>query len=263
MLRSEVHLPGTPWTACNPANATAQSAPGHLCAQVRRYSIGRNEQHFGCWGKDGKVGDERPPRSLARANGNRADKVYEFDASRQTTRISANVSGFLGTMRVRLNDNLLERCTPAEIAAVMAHEIGHYALNHVYETIIFFGLVLVGGFAFIRWSFDRTLARWGAGWGVSGLSDPAGLPLLAALFSVYFFVLTPILNTYIRVNEAEADIYGLNAAREPDGFASVALKLGEYRKLAPGPFEEWFFYDHPSGRSRITMAMRWKAEQRQ
>lgn len=202
-----------------------------------------------------------PILSLARANGIRTDKVYQFDASRQTTRISANVSGFLGTMRVRLNDNLLKRCTRDEVAAVMAHEIGHYALNHVYETILFFGVVLVGGFAFIRWSFDRALARWGGRWGVQGLADPAGLPLLSALFSVYFFVLTPALNTYIRVNEAEADLYGLNAAREPEGFANVALKLGEYRKLDPGPIEEWIFYDHPSGRSRITMAMRWKAEQ--
>lgn len=202
-----------------------------------------------------------PILSLARASGIRTDKVYQFDASRQTTRISANVSGFLGTMRVRLNDNLLKRCTRDEVAAVMAHEIGHYALNHVYETILFFGVVLVGGFAFIRWSFDRALARWGGRWGVEGLADPAGLPLLAALFSIYFFLLTPALNTAIRVNEAEADLYGLNAARQPEGFATVALKLGEYRKLDPGPIEEWIFYDHPSGRSRITMAMRWKAEQ--
>jgi len=202
-----------------------------------------------------------PILSLARASGIHSDKVYEFDASRQTTRISANVSGFLGTMRIRLNDNLLKRCTPQEIAAVMAHEIGHYALNHIYKSILFFGVVLVGGFAFIRWSFDRALARWGGRWGVEGVADPAGLPLLAALFSVYFFVLTPILNTYIRVNEVEADLYGLQSAREPDGFATVALKLAEYRKLDPGPIEEWVFYDHPSGRSRITMAMRWKAEQ--
>jgi STE24 endopeptidase len=73
-------------------------------------------------------------------------------------------------------------------------------------------------------------------------------------------VLTPVLNTYIRVNEAEADIYGLQTARQPDGFAEVALKLGEYRKLDPGPLEEWIFFDHPSGRARIRMAMDWKAE---
>ncbi len=64
----------------------------------------------------------------------------------------------------------------------------------------------------------------------------------------------------IRSQEAEADLFGLNASRQPDGFATVALKLGEYRKLDPGPLEELLFFDHPSGRSRILMAMRWKAE---
>lgn len=198
--------------------------------------------------------------SMARASGISTDAVYQFDASRQTTRISANVSGFLGTMAIRLNDNLLERCSRAEVRAVMGHEIGHYALNHIYESIVFFGVVLVGGFAFLRWGFDRALKRWGAGWGVRGITDIAGLPLLGALLSVYFFVLTPVLNTYIRVNEAEADLYGLHASREPEGFAEVALKLGEYRKLDPGPIEEWVFFDHPSGRARIHMAMQWRAE---
>ena len=67
-------------------------------------------------------------------------------------------------------------------------------------------------------------------------------------------------NTIIRKTEAEADLFGLNAARQPDGAAQAALKLGEYRKLDPGPIEEFVFFDHPSGRHRIEMAMRWKAE---
>jgi len=120
--------------------------------------------------------------------------------------------------------------------------------------------VIVVGFGFIRWAFDRVVAKWGSRWSVRGIGDVAGLPLLAALFATYFFVMTPITNSLIRSNEAEADLFGLNAAREPDGFAEVALKLGEYRKLAPGPVEEWIFFDHPSGRSRIHMAMTWKAE---
>jgi STE24 endopeptidase len=198
--------------------------------------------------------------SLARESGIETEDVWQFDASRQTTRVSANVSGFMGTMRVRLNDNLLNRCNLSEIKSVMGHEIGHYALNHVYESIVFFGVVIVAGFAFLSWAFEAARRRWGAPWEVGGIADVAGLPLLTAVLSVYFFLLTPVLNTYIRVNEVEADLYGLQAAREPEGFAEVALKLGEYRKLEPGAFEEWFFFDHPSGRTRIAMAMRWKAE---
>jgi STE24 endopeptidase len=68
------------------------------------------------------------------------------------------------------------------------------------------------------------------------------------------------MNTYIRTEEHEADMYGLNTSRQPDGFAQAAIHLGEYRKMSPGPVEEWIFFDHPSGRNRIYAAMRWKAE---
>ncbi len=199
--------------------------------------------------------------SMARANGVPATDVYQFDASRQSNRISANVSGFLTTMRISLNDNLLERCSLSEIKSVMGHEIGHYALGHMWENLMFFGLVLGGGFAFVNALFEKLGARWGERFGISVIGDIAGLPLVAVLFSTYMFLLTPVVNSYIRSNEAEADVFGLNAAREPDGFATVSLKLGEYRKLSPGPLEEIILFDHPSGRSRILMAMTWKAEQ--
>ena len=55
-------------------------------------------------------------------------------------------------------------------------------------------------------------------------------------------------NSFIRAQEYEADLYGLNAAGEPDGEARVDLLLDEYRKLDPGRLEEIVFFDHPSGR---------------
>jgi STE24 endopeptidase len=63
----------------------------------------------------------------------------------------------------------------------------------------------------------------------------------------------------VRVTEREADAFGINTSREPDGMAKAALKLGAYRKLDPTPLEEFIFFDHPSGRARIRMAMDWKA----
>lgn len=201
-----------------------------------------------------------PILRLARANGIPATDVFVMDASKQTTRVSANVAGFLGTERIALNDNLLKRCSLAEIEAVMGHEMGHYVLNHVYKGIVEFGVLIVVGFAFLRWSFDRVWARWGSRWGIAGVADVAGLPLLALLLSVFFFVATPVTNTMSRTQEAEVDIFGLNAARQPDAEAEVDLKLGEYRKLKPGPVEEFIFFDHPSGYNRILMAMKWKAE---
>jgi STE24 endopeptidase len=196
---------------------------------------------------------------MARANQIPVKQVFEVDASRQTTRVSANVSGILGTTRIALNDNLLKQCTVPEIRAVMAHEMGHYVLNHGAKLLTYLGIFILIGFALTRILFDAAVRCRGDKWGVRGIADPAGLPLLALIFSTLLFLATPLLNTAVRVTEREADAFGINTAREPDGMAEVALKLGAYRKLNPTPLEEFIFYDHPSGRARIRMAMDWKA----
>ena len=199
--------------------------------------------------------------SLARANDIPADNVWQFDASKQSNRISANVSGFLGTTRISLNDNLLKQGTHDEILAVLGHEMGHYVMNHMLLLILLQGLIYAGGFFFI----DRAFAApspdlFGGLWNVRRIDDVAGLPLLAALLSIYFFVMTPVSNSITRMAENQADIFGVDAVRKPDAFATVALKLSTYRKLDPGKWEEIIFYDHPSGRTRIETMMRWKKE---
>ena len=231
-----------------------------------------------------------PILALARANEIPVTQVFEVDASRQSNRVSANVSGFLGTTRIALNDNLLKQCTLPEIREVMAHEMGHYILNHGVKLVMYFGLFYLIGFAVAKGCFDSAVRCWGYRWGlrvspeasdplpddrttppsetakviarpsaVYGIADPAGLPLLSLIFAAVFFLLTPLTNTVTRTFEREADAFGLNTSREPDGMAKVALKLGTYRKLDPTPLEEFIFFDHPSGRARIRMATDWKA----
>ena len=202
----------------------------------------------------------QPILSMARANGIPAHDVFEVDASRQTTRMSANVSGFGRTMRITLNDNLLRRGSPEEIQSVMGHEMGHYVLHHIYKDVLFLFVVTVAFFALLRWGLRYSLARWGTKWGVQEITDPAVIPLVFLIATIFFFALTPVSNTQTRAEEAEADMFGLNASRQPDGFAQAAIHLGEYRKMSPGSVEEWIFFDHPSGRNRIYRAMRWKAE---
>ena len=202
----------------------------------------------------------QPILSMARANGIPVHDVFQIDASKQTTRMSANVSGFGNTLRITLNDNLLRRGSPEEIQSVMGHEMGHYVLNHTYTGIMFFFLVIVFFFALLQWFLKWTLQRWGDRWRIRGVGDVAILPLVFLFISIFGFVHTPFLNTFTRALEHQADMFGLNASRQPDGFAQAAIHLGEYRKMSPGPVEEWIFYDHPSGRNRIHDAMVWKAE---
>jgi len=198
--------------------------------------------------------------SIARANQIPSDNVVEFDASRQTTRISANVAGFLGTTRIALNDNLLEKTSLPEIKAVMGHEMGHYVLNHGLRGTVYLSLVLAFGFWIVHRVFDALLARWGRPLDLRDRTDPAALPLAVAILAVFFFFATPLTNSIVRQMEAEADAFGLNAAREPNGFAMAAMRLSTYRKIKPGPFEEILFYDHPSGWQRVHASMQWLKE---
>jgi STE24 endopeptidase len=137
--------------------------------------------------------------SIHCANGIPATDVYEFDPSRQSNRVSANVSGFAGTQRISLNDNLLKRRTLPEIATTMGHEMGHYVLNHGYKGLVMFGVLVVLGFAFLNWFINISWARWGETWGIRGISDVTVLPLAVIGLSVYFFLLTPVTNGAERV----------------------------------------------------------------
>ena len=198
--------------------------------------------------------------SLARANDIPADNVWVMDASRQSNRISAGVSGFLGTTRITLNDNLLKQGTSDEVLAVLGHEMGHYVMGHVLRGVLLSGLMTIIAFAFMHWGFRFAVDLFGGQWQVRRVDDIAGLPLLAALASLFFFVATPLSNTIVRSAEHQADIFGLDAVRKPDAFATAMLKLSTYRKLEPGQWEEIVFFDHPSGHTRVHDAMVWKKE---
>ena len=115
-----------------------------------------------------KLADPRitaPILRMAHANGIPTNDVWQIDASRQTTRMSANVSGFGNTMRITLNDNLIRRGSPEEIQAVMGHEMGHYVMNHIPKSLMFFLILTVLSFAYLFWGLKvgpqplgRTLA---------------------------------------------------------------------------------------------------------
>ena len=164
-----------------------------------------------------------PILAMARANEIPVTQVFEVDASRQSNRVSANVAGFLGTTRIALNDNLLKQCTLPEIRMVMAHEMGHYILNHSFKLVIYFGVFFLLGFAAARAFFDSSVRCWGEHWGLRaapvlemssplgevnstinptsppvdprgayGIADLAALPLLSLIFATVFFLLTPL-----------------------------------------------------------------------
>ena len=197
---------------------------------------------------------------IAHEQGIPADNVYVVDASRQSKRISGNVAGLGPTIRIALNDNLLNRSNLAGIKAVMGHEMGHYKLYHIQKLILYLSLMALVALAIAYWAVPRLLARDGNRWGVRDIADPASAPVFLALLAVLAVPGGLIFNSMVRHHESEADAFGLDASREPDGFAMTAMQLSEYRKIEPTPLEEAIFFDHPSGRTRVRMAMDWKAK---
>lgn len=198
--------------------------------------------------------------SLARANGVPANEVYVRDASRQSVILNAQVSGLGGTARITLDDNTIASTPPAEIEMVMAHEIGHYVLRHGFKQTVLRGLVMGAGFLFVAWTLQRMLLRHGERWAVSGPGDVAALPLFWFLFSLWGYLALPADNAIQREDEAEADLFGLNASRQPLALAEFLIRDADTHPREPDAFVEWALYDHPSEAHRIAMAMRWRAE---
>src|SRR5262249_18278807 len=153
------------------------------------------------------------------------------------------------TTRISIADTLLQRCDPGCVRAVVGHELGHYVLGHNYSLLVMNTIYYALIFALLNFGFV-VLSR-GEKWGIRGISDPAGLPLAFAVVAFVSLLTTPVSNTITRFHEQQADMFGFNAAREPDGFAEASLLLSEYRKMHPSPLEEFVFFDHPSGWTRI------------
>ena len=197
--------------------------------------------------------------AMAAAQAIPADHIYVFNASRQSDRISANVAGLGPTVRISLTDNLVRRASLPEAAAVVGHEMGHYVMGHVWVGIVGVTLISALEFRLLAWLGPLAIAWGGRRRAVRGLDDPAALPVLVGGMAALSLLFAPVINTLTRYTESRADAFGLDAAREPDGFASVAMKLSSYRKIDPPAWEERLFYDHPSGHTRVHMAMAWKA----
>lgn len=85
-------------------------------------------------------------------------------------------------------------------------------------------------------------------------------PRLAALLSIYLFLATPVINNVIRQGQLEADLFAVKSTGQPNGFARVARRTSDYRKIEASALEEMLLHDHSSGRTRVSNAMRWKAE---
>ena len=190
---------------------------------------------------------------LASRAGISAGRVVEVDRSKQTNQMNAYVAGLGPTKQIVLWDTLIAKMDHDELRFVMAHEMGHYVLHHVWKLLVF----AVAALSVVLWLTQRVVewatARWGRGWGFEVVHDPAAVPLLLLVLGVFTFLGTPTVNAVSRHYEHEADVFALELTQLNDAGARAFVKLAEDSKVLPDPpaFIRFWRYSHPTLAERI------------
>jgi STE24 endopeptidase len=178
--------------------------------------------------------------------------VFKFDMSKQTKAANAALTGIGNTRRIILSDTLINEFTPDEIETVLAHELGHQVNRDIPLMIVF------GTLSTLVSLYLASLAlNWAVGFfGFSAPSDPAALPALMLILSLYGLLTMPLDNAFSRWRERLADRYSLQSTNLPEAFASAMTRLANQNLSEVDP-EKWvvfLFYSHPPLNERIAMA---------
>lgn len=152
-------------------------------------------------------------------------KILEMNMSKQTNTINAFVNGFGSNMQIVLGDTAINELTIDEIKFVVAHEIAHYKMNHIYKGLVL--QIIVGFFTALAtfFLFNWLRKKWGHRWGINDPHDIAVLPLLMVSFSLMSFLASPIGNFQSRLYEMESDRYAMETTGDKEAAISAFQKL--------------------------------------
>ena len=183
--------------------------------------------------------------------GFKSQGLFVMDGSARSSHGNAYFTGFGSSKRVVFFDTLLSRLNTEEIEAVLAHELGHFKHHHVIKRIVmlfamsFFGLALLGWLINQTWFYN--------GLGVTTPSNHMALILFLLVSPVFMFLLRPLMASYSRKNEFEADDY---AAKHANANHLVEALVKLYRDnastLTPDPLHSAFYDSHPPASIRIS-----------
>jgi STE24 endopeptidase len=182
-----------------------------------------------------------------------AENVYEVNMSEKTNALNAYVNGIGSNLRIVLWDTTLNKLSDNQVLFVMAHEIGHYVMNHLYWNLIssivlsFLGLWL-GNIIYRKW-----IEKYGKTWGIKGVGDLAALPALLLIFSLLSFVVSPVENAVSRKAERDADQYAIQMTKNPEAAVGAFQQLAtvSLSEVNPPKIVKWFLYGHPTMLERI------------
>lgn len=175
-----------------------------------------------------------------------------MDMSRRTKEANAALMGIGNTRRIVLGDTMIEEFSPDEIETVLAHELGHH-VHHDIPWLIGFGTIVTAlGLYLVSLAMNGLISAFG----LAGVADPAGLPALLILLTLYQLVTQPIENAFSRWREGMADDYALKATGKPEAYKTAFSRLANQNlgELNPEPWVVFFFYSHPPLNQRIAKA---------
>ncbi len=181
-----------------------------------------------------------------------AGGVYELNISKDTKKANAALLGLGKQKRIVLCDTLIANFNYDEIESVMAHELGHHKLNHVWKLIISGGI-----FTFITFFFANIIfLKLHNFFGYSLLYDYKSLVLIYFAISAFNIILIPAANAFSRQLERDADEFSLKTTGNKNAFISTMTKLGEQNlaDVNPSRLHEIMLYDHPPIARRIAFA---------
>lgn len=183
--------------------------------------------------------------------GFKSQGLFVMDGSARSSHGNAYFTGFGASKRVVFFDTLLDRLNPDEIEAVLAHELGHFKHHHVIKRIAMMFFVSFLGLALLGWLMNQPWFY--SGLGVSQMSNYMALVLFLLVSPVFLFILRPIMASYSRKNEFEADSY---AAKHANAQYLIEALVKLYRDnastLTPDPLHSAFYDSHPPASIRIS-----------
>jgi STE24 endopeptidase len=184
------------------------------------------------------------------------EDIFTMDESKQTKKANAMFTGLGNTKRIVLGDNLIDEFTPDEIEVVIAHEMGHNLMHHIWWGILFSSILMGVGFFIVHLTAPRIITRLRNRLKIENMADVAGLPLIFLIFIIYSIITMPIGPAFSRHMERQADKFALDMTYNKEAFISAMDKLA-YINLSdpnPSPIIEFLIYDHPPISKRIKFA---------
>ncbi len=180
--------------------------------------------------------------------------LFVMDGSRRSAHGNAYFSGFGAAKRIVFFDTLLSRLAPNEIEAVLAHELGHFKLNHVIKRIGVMFATSLGLLALLGYLKNQVWFYQGLGVEpmMAASNDAMALILFMFALPVFTFLFSPVLSITSRKNEFEADAFAAKHSNSQD-LISALVKLYEDNAstLTPDPLHSAFYDSHPPASIRV------------